>query len=279
MIMKPVSWYKSLSRPDARRSEGYFLVEGRRAVSHLVSFHRGSVEELLCVGGADALRAPPPLRPESAADNAGGCTVDAAGIPVRPVTAANMKSISTSRTPQGVAALVKIPPDVYTPRIPPSLLSGEGAAARVLLLEHVQDPGNVGTLIRTAAAFGCRCVILSGKCADPFSPKAVQSTAGSVLSLHIRRSGGYVGMAAELKKNGYKLFAAGLGGEDTYALEGAGRRIIALGSEGAGLSGDILGMSDRVVRIPIDAGAAESLNVAAAGAIMMFMGFVETAEK
>jgi len=264
--MKPISWYKSLSQPQARRSAGYFLVEGRRAVGQLLLFRRGSVEELLCVDGADALHAPPSLNVDD------DCIVDAAGIPIRAISAANMKSIATSRTPQGVAALVRIPPDVCTSEIPPSLLSDDDAAARVLLLEHVQDPGNVGTLIRTAAAFGCRCVILSGKCADPFSPKVVQSTAGSLLSLHIRRSDGYIDMAAELKKRGYKLLAADLGGEDTHSLRGTGRHIIALGSEGAGLSGAILEMSDRKIRIPVDKSAAESLNVAVAGAIMMFMG-------
>jgi TrmH family RNA methyltransferase len=266
--MKPISWYKSLSQAQGRRSAGYFLVEGWRAVSQLLSSHCGSVEELLCVGGADALHAPS----LNAADNTDGPVIDAAGIPVRAISAANMKSIAASITPQGVAALVRIPPDVYTSDIPPSLLSDDGAPARVLLLEHVQDPGNVGTLIRTAAAFGCRCVILSGKCADPFSPKAAQSTAGSLLSLHIRRNDGYADMAAELKKSGYKLIAADLGGEDAYSLKDAGRHIIALGSEGAGLSRGILEMSDRKIRIPIDERAAESLNVAAAGAIMMFMG-------
>jgi TrmH family RNA methyltransferase len=270
--MKPVSWYKSLSQPRVRRAEGYFLVEGRRAVCQLLSFHRDSVEELLCVDGVDALNAPPSLRPENTADNADDYTIDAAGIPVRAISAANMKSISTSRTPQGVAALVRIPPDAYTSEIPQPLLTNDDAAARVLLLEHVQDPGNVGTLIRTAAAFGYHCVILSGQCADPFSPKAVQSTAGSILSLYIRRSGEYTGMAAELKKRGYTLIAADLDGEDTYTLNGAGRRVIALGSEGAGLSGGILDIADKKIRIPIDASAAESLNVAAAGAIMMFMG-------
>ena len=266
--MKPISWYKSLSQPRVRRAEGYFLVEGRRAVGQLLSSHRGSVEELLCVDGADALHAPSSL---CAGDD---CIIDAAGIPVRAISAANMKSIATSRAPQGVAALVKIPPDVYTSEIPPSLLSDGGAADRVLLLEHVQDPGNVGTLIRTAAAFGFRCVILSGKCADPFSPKAAQSTAGSILSLYIRRSDEYAGMAAELKKNGYALISADLGGEDTYTLKDAGRRVIALGSEGAGLSGGILEISDRKIRIPIDKNAAESLNVAAAGAIIMFMNIL-----
>jgi len=248
--MKPISWYKSLCQPKYRRQYGYFLIEGERAVDQILTFHRGSIEELLYVDGVNQ---PPD------------------DIPARVISEANMKSICASRTPQGIAALVKIPPDVYTSQIPPSLLTD--TTDRVLLLEHVQDPGNVGTLIRTAAAFGCRCVILSGNCADPFSPKSVQSTAGSLLSLHIRRSDEYINMAAELKTSGYKLIAADLNGEDTRSLKDAGPHIIALGSEGAGLSNSLLDISDRKIRIPIDKRAAESLNVAAAGAIMMFMSF------
>jgi len=249
--MKPISWYKSLCRHKYRRQYGYFLIEGRKAVGQILAFHRGSIEELLYVDGAGT---PPD------------------GIPARVISEANMKSICVSRTPQGAAALVKIPPDTYTSQIPASLLSAGRASARVLLLEDVQDPGNAGTLIRTAAAFGYSCVIMSGKCADPFSPKAAQSSAGALLSLDIRRSDEYIDMAAELKRRGYELFAADLGGEDTRSLKIAGPHVIALGSEGAGLSGSLLDMSDRKIRIPIDANAAESLNVAAAGAIMMFMG-------
>jgi TrmH family RNA methyltransferase len=262
--MKPISWYKSLSQPSVRRETGYFLVEGWRAAGQLLSFHRTSVEELLCVDGAI-------LRPKGAPNDIDDI-IDASGIPVRAISAANMKSIAASRTPQRAAALVRLPPNVYTSQLPSLPSPANGATARILMLEHVQDPGNVGTLIRTAAAFGCGCVILSGKCADPFCPKAVQSTAGSLLSLQIRRSDGYIDMAVELKRQGYKLIAADLRGEDTHSLKDTGPHIIALGSEGAGLSSGILEISDKKIRIPIDSTAAESLNVAVSGAIMMFMG-------
>jgi len=192
-----------------------------------------------------------------------------------------MGAIAPSRTPQGVCALVRIPDGVYTSEIPEASINGIGInnnigtdnthSGKILLLEHIQDPGNVGTLIRTAAAFGVDGVIMSGQCADPFSPKASQSTAGSLLSLWVRRSDDYLQMIAELKTRGYNLIAADLRGDDLRGgLEHSAPTILALGSEGAGLSEDIIAMSDRRVRIPISAPAAESLNVAVAGGILMF---------
>ena len=139
------------------------------------------------------------------------------------------------------------------------------------MLEDVQDPGNAGSLIRTAAALGYNGVIMSDKCADPFSPKVVQSTAGSLLSVWIRRNGGYLQMAAQLKNEGYELICADLRGEESLNFKYSGSHMLALGSEGSGISKELLELGSRAVRIPIEKSCAESLNVAAAGAILMFI--------
>ncbi|MCL2183567.1 MAG: RNA methyltransferase [Chitinispirillia bacterium] len=249
-LMKPLSWYKSLSLPKNRRQYGYFLIEGKRAVDQVLTFHRDSVEEILCTDGA---------LPSIPLSN---------DVPVRTLPDVNIKSICASKTPQGIAALVRIPADVYTSKIPerPSLNNS------VLLLEHIQDPGNAGTLIRTAAAFGVGGVILSDQCADPFSPKAVQSTAGSLLSVWIRKTDRYMPMIDELKDSGYKLIAADLDGSESHGfINGIGKHILALGSEGPGLTAGMLDRCDYSIRIPIAESGAESLNVASSGAICMFM--------
>jgi len=249
--MKPISWYKSLSQSQPRRESGYFLIDGKRSVDHVLTHHRQSVHELLCVE-----------------DTAQSYQSQSSDIPIRIISETHMNTISPSRTPQGVCALVRIPDDVYTSKIPEASNKING---KILLLEHVQDPGNVGTLIRTAAAFGVDGVIMSDQCADPFSPKAIQSTAGSILSLWIRRGNGYLRMIADLKNHGYKLTAADLQGDELQIQERCdGPRILALGSEGAGLSVDVINMCDRRVRIPISESGAESLNVAVAGGILMF---------
>ena len=228
------------------------MIDGTRSVDHVLTHRRQSVRELLCVE-----------------ETAQSYQPQSSDIPIRIVSEAHMNTISPSRTPQGVCALVRIPDDVYTSKIPEASTETNG---RILLLEHVQDPGNVGTLIRTAAAFGFDGVIMSGLCADPFSPKAVQSTAGSILSLWIRRGNGYLQMIADLKTRGCKLTAADLNGDELQLQENRdGPRILALGSEGSGLSVDVINMSDRRVRIPISESGAESLNVAVAGGILMFV--------
>jgi TrmH family RNA methyltransferase len=130
----------------------------------------------------------------------------------------------------------------------------------------------VGTLIRTAVAFAFSGVILTEKCADPLSPKCVQSTAGTVLSLWIRRTSHYLELVEELKYNGYSLVAADLNGEeDPSVLQYQNKLLLALGNEASGLSRSILKASNYRLRIPTIREKVESLNVAACGAICIYL--------
>ncbi|MFP4012515.1 MAG: TrmH family RNA methyltransferase [Chitinispirillaceae bacterium] len=235
-----------MSQSKVRRESGFFLIEGKRAVEQVLSQHENDVDELLCTEEMVVEY-----------ENHSVCA--------RIISSQKMSSICSSRTPQGIAAVVRIPPQVYSSQLPLNV----GNA--VLLLEHVQDPGNVGSLIRSAAALGyCGC-ILSANCADPFSPKVVQSTAGSVLSVWIRRTDDYLKCVSQLRKSGYQLISADLGGSENVDFTGLSKHVLALGSEGSGLTRGVLCSSDRVFRIPILEKAVESLNVAASGAICMFM--------
>jgi TrmH family RNA methyltransferase len=156
--------------------------------------------------------------------------------------------------------------DTYSDQLPGNI------GSKILLLEDVQDPGNVGTLIRTAVAFAFSGVILTEKCADPLSPKCVQSTAGTVLSLWIRRTSHYLELAEELKYNGYSLVAADLNGEeDPSVLQYQNKLLLALGNEASGLSRSILKASNYRLRIPTIRENVESLNVAACGAICIYL--------
>lgn len=243
--MKPLSWYKNLSNGRTRRESGFFLVEGKRAVEQIRSVAPRSLEELLVTD-----KTPREFKNYSCA--------------VRVLTERQFKTICSSKTPQGVAAVARIPENFYSDELP------QNTGDRLLLLEGLQDPGNVGTLIRTAAAFDYGGVIMSGECADPFSPKAIQASTGSIMSVWVRRTGCYGDMANELKERGYKLFAADAQGDRLSKEEMCSRLIIMLGSEGKGLSNDLLALADKKVQIPIISRKAESLNVAAAGAILMF---------
>ena len=245
-FLKPLKWYKSLSTRKGRLSAGAFLVEGERAVSQVIMIEPENIQEIVVAGDIPSLY------------NA---------FNVRSLNESQFKSISTTRTPQGIAAVVKSPPGMYSDKLP--LEIGD----KILLLEDVQDPGNAGTLIRTAAAFGYSGVIMTEKSADPLSPKCVQSTAGSIMSLWIRRTSGYMKPVQELRDDGYAIIAADLNGkEDPSVLEGRKKLVLALGNEASGLSEELLQISDHRIRIPTIRYKAESLNVAACGAICMYLG-------
>ena len=147
---------------------------------------------------------------------------------------------------------------------------GSVTGCRLLLAENVQDPGNVGTLIRTANAFGMEGVILAGACADPYGPKAVRASMGAVFRRPV-----WMLTTAEavktLKEQGIPLIAAALREDSAAAGEYVfpRRLALAIGNEGHGLSGEMLEAADTVLRIPMEPGA-ESLNAAAAAAVLLW---------
>ncbi len=242
--LKPLKWYKALADRKERIEAGVFLVEGERAARQIAENNPDAIAEVLSTGE------PPSF-----------CRT----YPYRRITGEQLRSVTSATTPQGIIAVVRIPKDIYSNVLP------DDSGSKILLLEDIQDPGNTGTLIRTAVAFGFSGVIMSEKCADPLSPKAVQSTAGTILSLWIRRTGDYLTLIQSLKAKGYALVATELNGEENPSfLQKADTLILALGNEASGLSADILNLADFRLKIPIK-DKAESLNVAACGAICMYL--------
>ncbi|HHS12585.1 MAG TPA: RNA methyltransferase [bacterium] len=242
--LKPLKWYSGLHRSKGRREAGVFLVEGERAIKQVMAFHRDRVLEIVTSNEDSKVM----------------------GAPVRYVTPAQFRSISSMKTPQGVMAVVRLPDDTDQKNLP----SDPGTP--LLLMEDIQDPGNVGTLIRTAAAFGFQGILMTDKCADPFGPRAVQAGAGTVLNGWIRRHADIWEGIGRLKKQGYVLGALDPGGEEgPDALREEGHRILALGNEAGGLSGRLKSTADLRIHIPINRRAAESLNVAVSGAIAMYL--------
>jgi len=246
-MLKPIKWYKSLATRKVRLEAGAFLVEGDRAIKQIISSNPDDIIEIV------STEEPSPFYRK---------------YPGRLVTDSQLRSICSTKTPQGIAAVVRLPMDTYSDQLPDDI------GDKILLLEDVQDPGNVGTLIRTAVAFDFSGVILTEKCADPLSPKCVQSTAGTVLSLWLRRTSRYLGLAEELKHNGYSLVATDLSGaEDPSVLKSQNKLLLALGNEASGLSGSVLNLSEHRLRVPTMPGKVESLNVAACGAICMYLSY------
>ena len=224
-------------------------MEGDRAIRQILSSHPAEIIEIL------ALEEPLPVY---------------RNYNVRLVTESQFRSICLTRTPQGIMAVANLPVDIGSGSLP------EDIGDKILLLEDIQDPGNVGALIRSAAAFDFSGVIMTENCADPLSPKCVQATAGTVLSVWLRRTGHYLELTEALRKDGYSLVAAELNGvAEPSILCRQKRLVLALGNEAAGLSEELLEAADFRLRIPTIGEKAESLNVAACGAICMYLGSQE----
>lgn len=245
IALKPIKWYKNLATREGRLEAGAFLIEGDMAIRQMISNNPDEIIEIVSTEAVSHLYHK---------------------YSKRLVTDRQLRSICSSKTPQGIIAVVRLPLDTYSAQLP------DGIGSKILLLEDVQDPGNVGTLIRTAAAFDFSGVILTEKCADPLSPKCVQSTAGTVLSLWIRRTSRYLELVEELQHSGYFLVAADLGGVvDPSLLQCQSKLVLALGNEASGLSDSVLNASNHRLRIPTIRRKTESLNVAACGAICMYL--------
>lgn len=166
-----------------------------------------------------------------------------------------------------VSPMKNSPGPVFSVAMPET--AAEPVFDRAILLENVQDPGNVGTLLRTAAAMGVKTVLLCGACADVYSPKTARAAMGAVFRETVLRV-----EPAEAKalaaKNGLPLYGAALSerARDIRTLD-LRRAVVAIGSEGRGLSRELLELCDGELIIPMAAGS-ESLNAALAGAIVLW---------
>lgn len=171
-----------------------------------------------------------------------------------------MASISPAKTPQGALFLARMP---YL--APPERLKGD----RFLVLDGLQDPGNVGAIWRTADALGADGLILVNSCADPFSPKTVRATMGACFRLPVYETEADA-LPGLLERSGLPLYAAALR-EDSVDVKTAqlSRCAVVIGSEGRGVSPELLRLSEKTVKIPMRE-RCESLNAAVAAAIVLW---------
>ena len=181
----------------------------------------------------------------------------AAGVPVTQLDDKLFAELSELKTPTGILALIEIP----QPAAPVA------AACFALLLEDIQDPGNLGSMLRSAAAAGCDAVFLSTGCADAWSPKVLRAAMGGhfVLGIHERQD-----LSGVAKTFPGKLLAASLQAKRSlYDCDLRGNIAFLVGNEGAGLSAGLLELATQQITIPMP-GKIESLNAAAAAAICLF---------
>lgn len=175
---------------------------------------------------------------------------------VEKVTSAEMRQMSSMTTPPGLLAVVHLPEKIRST-----------SAKHILLVDAVSDPGNLGTLLRTADWFGIKTVILSENSTDAYNPKVVQASMGSLFRVKVVYAD-LVKTITELKTNGTTVLGAVLTGKNIYSYTFPERFALLLGSESHGIRPDLLSQCDEHITIPAF-GNAESLNVAVSGAVIL----------
>lgn len=230
---------RRLQRASARRKEGLFLAEGPNAVGAAIDA-RATIVDLFVEAGGQAPKQDD-IQPLWVSD----------GV---------MRAITDTATPQGVAAVVEVPAM--------SLQALPATTSLVLVLAEVRDPGNAGTLIRSALAAGAGAVIFCDGSVDPFGPKTVRAAAGAVFAIPIIHAS--LAEAIDvLKSDGFAVLGTEAGGTSMHAADLTGKVALILGNEAWGLSTGADALVDFKVGIPMP-GSVESLNVAVAGSLLLF---------
>ena len=250
-----------LARRKGRRAAGEFLVEGVRSVEAAVAAGAPLVEVL--------------VSHEAAADDRVAALADRAGVPVWPLPARDLDRVGDAQTSQGVVAVARSVVAADLDALgPPAATGGAATGGAVLALDGVQDPGNVGALVRTAAWFGVGAVVADEKTADFESPKAVRASMGGLWDVALVRLPALGPALAALADGGRALWGADLGGVPVADWSPDGRAVLVVGSEAHGLSPDVAGLLVRrggTVTVPGGAGrgGVESLNVGVAAGVLL----------
>ncbi len=232
-----ISLLQSLQHKKFRREHGLFLVEGYKSVSEFVN----SSYQVETVYYTPAI-APKVLKLSQK-------------INFQEISSGTLEKISALKTPANIIAVIKIP---QWPVLNYNMLNKKFS----ILLDGIQDPGNMGAVIRTADWFGIEHIICSEDSVDVYNPKVVQATMGSLARVNVH----YTNLPAVLSQIKLPVFGALLDGENIYHTNFGTEGLIVMGNEGNGLSPGVKQLVSKAVTIP-RAGHAESLNVAIATAI------------
>ena len=234
-----------MKKAKERRQQGLFVVEGVKM------FREAPRDWIVSVYVSEEFETVPEHRSLLSA------------IPYEVVADSVFRAVSDTQTPQGILAVVRMPH--YT-------LDDVMQADRthLLLLESVQDPGNLGTMVRTGEGAGITGVIMNRTTVDLFNPKTIRSTMGSIYRVPFVVVDDFAVTIQELKQRGVSLYAAHLRGEKQYdAFDYTGPTGFMIGNEGNGLSDEIAGLADTYIRIPME-GQVESLNAAISASLLMY---------
>lgn len=242
---------RKLAERKERRQQGRFLVEGIKLLEMALQADARPRSAFVCFEQLIPAAASLPAR------------LQAAGAEILSVSPSVMQALAEREAAEGLVATF----DLFEAGLDDLRLAGGDL---VVVLDRLQDPGNLGTLIRTADAVGAAGVVLVEPCVDPFDPKVVRGSMGSLFHVPLVRTADVAGLFAFLHRRGLRVVAAdaqrGVDWGDGLWHDGVA---LVLGNEARGLSADLHPHVDVWARLPI-AGHAESLNVAVAGGVLMY---------
>ncbi|WP_439689283.1 TrmH family RNA methyltransferase [Curtobacterium sp. SP.BCp] len=265
----------ALAKKDVRADTGLFLLEGPQAVREALEYRPELLRELY-------------VTPTAAARYA----LDDAPVDTWFVTEQVLDTMADTVTPQGVVAVCQqfptsvrsVFPDPASVDVAPvdatDGLEARGASATegalpglVAILEQVRDPGNAGTIIRAADSAGADAVVLTGRSVDPYNPKVVRSTTGSLFHVPVSVGVTLADAVGRAKALGYTVLAADVSGDDLPEVRADGMldgpTAWVFGNEARGLTDEDLALVDRAVKVPIY-GQAESMNLATAASVCLY---------
>lgn len=225
-----LKWLRSLKLTKNREREGCFLVFGNKMKDELLKDY---TDQILLLASTSA-------------------TIDTSGVPCYLISASDMASLSNMQSD---------PESVLVVKMPKNQAREKGIH---LMLDGIQDPGNLGTIIRTADWFGVSSVICSLETVDCFNPKVVQASMGSIMRVPVT----YNNLKEYLEKGSLPVYGALLDGDEIKGSVYPEDMILLIGNEGQGIHTELLPYIDRPVRIP-SFGEAESLNAAVATGILL----------
>lgn len=251
-MKKQLQLVRALQDKKNRQAEKKYIVEGIRSVEELLKEPVKAVEIFYTLQLTEPNRGRTLLQ-----------KIEKMGLPATLVSEKEMAYISDTQTPAGVLAVLGI----QDRSIEDFLLLDNPF---LLILSEVQDPGNLGTLIRTAEAAGVQGIVISHNTVDPYNPKVVRATMGSILRVPIVRVEKISELVEELAAYGIRAIAADSQAKKNYFdADWHLPLAIVLGGEAEGLSAEIINKAAEVVKIPQNK-KVESLNVAIAGSILMY---------
>ncbi|RZM30082.1 MAG: RNA methyltransferase [Pedobacter sp.] len=233
-----IGFIKSLHQKKYRKEHGIFIIEGLKSIMEFIP----SAFQIHTICYLPQYQS---LLPKLASN-----------IKLFEVNNAELEKISTLQAPQGILALVHIPKDNSY-----SVQDLKGGYS--LVLDGIQDPGNLGTIIRTADWFGFKHVVCSEDTVEVFNPKTAQATMGSLARVKVW----YTDLVTLLKETDIPVYGAMLEGENLYQVNWGNEGIVLLGNEGKGVSDAVNTLTHHSITIP-KVGDGESLNVAISAAVI-----------